>query len=134
MKSNLLDHMFHVESNRDNGLRMHYPSGRESWWKLNADKTNNNSTYKPGPGLPKGIIYKIRSIYHDLIKQTDLRKVLTFVSLPCLQVRICDAISNINIGMKASVLTYEKLDIIPDNYTIKSCKKSNAKRLPLADS
>ena len=105
MKSNLLDYMFHVESNRDNGLRMHYPSGRESWWKLNADKTNNNSTYKPGPGLRKGIIYKIRSIYHDLIKQTDLRKVLTFVSLPCLQVRICDAISNINIGMKASVLT-----------------------------
>ena len=36
--------------------------------------------------------------------------------------------------MKASVLTYEKLDIIPGNYTIKRCKKSNAKCLPLADS
>lgn len=27
MKSNLLDYMFYVELNRDNGQRIHYPSG-----------------------------------------------------------------------------------------------------------
>ena len=58
----------------------------------------------------------------------------TFVSLPCLQDDVYDAVSNFNIGMKASVLTYEKLGFASGIYTIKGCKKFNAKRVSLADS
>ena len=36
--------------------------------------------------------------------------------------------------MKASVLTYEKLCFVSGVYTIKGCKKFNAKRVSLADS
>ena len=36
--------------------------------------------------------------------------------------------------MKASVLTYEKLGFASGIYTIKGCKKFNAKRVSLADS
>ena len=36
--------------------------------------------------------------------------------------------------MKASVLTYEKLGFASSIYTIKGCKKFNAKRVFLADS
>ena len=34
----------------------------------------------------------------------------TFASLQCLQFGVYDAVPNFNIGMKASFLTYEKLD------------------------
>ena len=101
IKSNLLAFLFHVAWKRDSGLHIHCPSGRESSCKLNADKANNNSTYKPGPGLPRQIIYKIRPIYYDLITETVFRKTFTFVSLSCLQFRIAGAVSNFNIGMKA---------------------------------
>ena len=57
-----------------------------------------------------------------------------FVSLPYLKFGVYDAVSDFNIGMKASVLTYEKLGFASGIYTIKGCKKFNAKRVFLADS
>ena len=58
----------------------------------------------------------------------------TLVSLPSLQFGVYDAVSNFNIGMKASVLTYEKLGFGPGYYTLISCKKFNTKRISLANS
>ena len=97
-------------------------------------------TYKPGPGLPNDAIYKIRPIYLELSKESELAKCLhgktqnanesfntmiwnripqdTFVSLPSLQFGVYNAVSNFNIGMKASVLTCEKLGFHPGFYTL----------------
>ena len=71
-----------------------------------------------------------------IIQRHDLNRIPknTFVSLPCLQFGVYDDVSNFSIGMKASVLTYEKLGFASGIYTTKGCKKFNAKRVSLADS
>ena len=64
MKSSFLASLFHVASNKDNSYHYpHCPIGPNSWCKYNADRTNNTQTYKPSPGLPREIIYKIRPIF-----------------------------------------------------------------------
>ena len=51
-----------------------------------------------------------------------------------LQFGVYDAVSTFNIGMKASVLTYEKLGFDAGFYALRGCKKFNAKRISLANS
>ena len=61
-KSSFLASLFHIASEKDNMYHYRYsPAGSNCWCKYNADRTNNIQTCKPGPGLPKNIIYKIRS-------------------------------------------------------------------------
>ena len=119
-----------VASNKDNDFHFaHCRTGPDSWCKFNSDKANKTNTYKPGQRLPNDVKYKIRPTYLELSKESELVKCLhgktqntnesfngmiwgripkdTFVSLPCLQFGVYDAVSNFNIGMKASVLTYE---------------------------
>ena len=61
MKVSFLASLFHVASNKDNMYHyQHSPTGSDSWCKYNADRTNNTQTCKPGSGLPKDIIYKIK--------------------------------------------------------------------------
>ena len=76
MKSNFLASLFHVASSKDNNFHIHCPTGEESWSKFNSDGANYTSTYKPVPGLPRDIIYKIRPIYEDLSKESELEKCL----------------------------------------------------------
>lgn len=40
-----------------------------------------------------------------------------------------DAVANFNIGQKASVLVFERLEMIPGHYTLRGCNRNNAKRL-----
>ena len=54
--------LFHVASSATNDYHTHCPSGSDSWSLFKADKANNTSTYKPGPGLP-------RNFQHLLIVQ-----------------------------------------------------------------
>ena len=42
-------------------------------------------------------------------------------------------ISHFNIGMKASVLIYEKLNCVAAVYILKGCKKRNLNRVDLAN-
>ena len=99
-------------------------------------------------------MYKIRPIYEDLSKESEFEKCLhgktqnanepfngmiwnripkdDFASLPRLQFDVYDAVSNFDIGMKASVLTYGKLGFASGIYTTKGCKEFNAKRVSLA--
>ena len=44
-----------------------------------------------------------------------------------------DAVSNFNMGRKASILLYEKLDMIPGVYTIQGCSTLNNRRVSLAE-
>ena len=76
MKSTFVALLSHVTSNKDNNFHINCPNGGESWCKFNSDGANNTSTYKPGPGLTRDIIYKIRPIYEDLTKESELEKCL----------------------------------------------------------
>ena len=157
MKSSLLASLFHVVSNKDNNFHFgHWPTGSDSWCKFNADKGNKKNTYKPGPGLLNDVIYKIRPIYLELSKQSELVKCLhgktqnanesfngmiwdripkdMFVLLPSLQFGVYDVVSNFNIGMKASVLTIEKIGFDAGVCTLRDCKKFNVKCISLPNS
>ena len=144
--------LFHVSSSKNNNF--HYPNcptGSNSWCKYNADKANGTNTYKPGPGLPLDIIHKLRPVYVELTQEKELQKCLhgktqnanesfnakiwdripknNYVSLDNLKFGVYDAVGNYNIGMKSTVLIFEKLEMIPGAYTSRGCKYINRKRL-----
>ena len=48
-----------------------------------------------------------------------------------LEFGVYDAVANFNIGLKYSILTYEKMSMVSGRYTLKCCKTVNKKR-PLA--
>ena len=52
-----------------------------------------------------------------------------YVSFSQLELGVYDAVANFNIGRKAGILTYEKLNMIPGKYSLKGCQSINAKRL-----
>ena len=75
MKSSLLASLIHVASKEDNNFPFaHCPTGSDSWCLFNADKVNQTNTCTPGPGLPNDVIYKIRPIYLELSKESELVK------------------------------------------------------------
>ena len=154
MKSGFLASLFHVASNKDNLFHYpHCPIGPNSWCKCNADRANNTQSYKSGPGLPRNIIYEKKPIFLELSKDSKLEKCLhgktqnanesfndaiweripktTFVTLPNLEFGVYDAVANFNIGMKASVLIYEKLNFAPGVHMLKGCNKYNIKKVDL---
>ena len=51
------------------------------------------------------------------------------MSLTQLELGVYDAVANFNIGKKASVLIYEKMNLIPGKFTLQDCDKINCKRL-----
>ena len=48
-----------------------------------------------------------------------------FVTLPNLEFHVYDGVAHCNIGMKASVLIYEKLNFVSVVYMLKGLKKSS---------
>ena len=46
---------------------------------------------------------------------------------------VFDAVANFNIGRKASILIYEKMNIVPGLFTLEGCCRLNEKRLRLAN-
>ena len=50
-----------------------------------------------------------------------------YISIKQLAFGIFDAVANFNIGRRASVLTYEKLSMIPGSYMLKGCSTLNKK-------
>ena len=106
---------------------------------------------KPGPGLPLEIVHKVRPIYQALSKDTELEKCLhgktqnanesfnatiwervpktNYVSLRKLEFGVYDAVGHFNIGMKSSILIYEKLNMIPGKFALKGCASINNKRV-----
>ena len=53
----------------------------------------------------------------------------TYVLFSQLQLGVYDAVANFNIGRKASILIFEKLNMIPGKYCLEGCRKINEKRL-----
>ena len=51
------------------------------------------------------------------------------VSFSQLQLGVYDGVADFNIGRKASILIFEKLNMIPGKYCLEGCRKINEKRL-----
>ena len=66
IKSTTAASLFPVASSATNYYHIHCPSGSDSWCLIKANKANNSSSYKPGPGLPVDIIKVVKSIYQKL--------------------------------------------------------------------
>jgi hypothetical protein len=139
MQNSVRASLFHVASSKTNNWHNpHCPTGPNSWCRYNRDLASNSQTYKPGPGLPIDIVMLLKPIFAELSSDDMLFKCLhgktqnqnesfnamiweripkaTFVSLRQLRLGTYDAVSNFNIGRKASILLYEKLDMIPGYY------------------
>ena len=57
----------------------------------------------------------------------------TFVTLPNLEFSVYDSVAHCNVGMKASVLIYEKLNFAHVVYMLKGFKKRNLKRVQASE-
>ena len=120
------------------------------------DKTNNTATYKLGSGLPISVVNHLKPICIDLSQEELLKKCLhgktqnqnesfngmvwqclpetRYVLLTQLELGVYDDVSNFNIGRKASVLLFEKLNMIPGIYILQGCSTMNKMRLIFAES
>jgi len=52
-----------------------------------------------------------------------------YVSLKKLEFGVYDAVSNFNMGRKASVLTFKQVNMIPGKYMLHGCSNLNNKRI-----
>ena len=152
MKAAVRATLFHVSSSKENNWHYsHCPEGKYSWCKFHQDRASGASTYMPGPRLPLDIAMKSKPIFADLSDESLLVKCLhgetqnqnesfhlmiwdgipkmRYLSLTQLELGVFDAVPNFTIGKKASVLIYEKLNLIPGKFTLQGCDKINCKRL-----
>ena len=151
MKDAVLATLFHVASSESENWHSYCPPGTSSWCKFKKDQADITSNYKPGPGLPLDIVAKLKPINKDLSSDVLLSKCLhgktqnqnesfnatiwdqlpksRYSGFKQLKFGVYNAIANFNIGRKASVLLYDKLDLIPGRYTVKGCSMKNKKRL-----
>ena len=101
--------------------------------------------------MPLDIVMKLKPIFAELSGESLLEKCLhgktqnqnesfnsmiwdripktRYVSLTQLELGFYDPVANFNIVKKASVLIYEKMNLIPGKFTLQVCDKINRKRL-----
>ena len=116
------------------------PRRKRQLVQIHQDRANGTSTYKPGPGLPLDIVMQLKPIFAELSDESLLEKCLhgktqsqnksfnsmiwdhipktRYMSLTQLEPGMYDAIADSNIGKKASVLIYEKINLIPGKFTL----------------
>ena len=144
--------LFHVISSKENNWHCSNCSeGKDSWCKFHQDKANGTSTYKPGTGLPLDIVMKLKPIFSELSDESLLEKCLhgktqnqnesfnsmiwdqipktRYVPPTQLELGVYDAVANFNTIKNVSVLIYEKMNFIPENFTLEGCDKINRKIL-----
>ena len=152
MKNAVRATLFHVASSKDQNYHTAYcPAGKDSWCRYQRDKATGNNTFKHGPGLPVSVIAHVKPIFQDLSSDSLFKECLhgktqnhnesfngtiwerlpkiRFVTLTRLKFGIFDAAANFNIGRKANILIFEKMGMIPGNYTLKGSRNINRKRL-----
>ena len=77
MKAGVLACFFNVASSKKNNWHyLHCLTGPNSWCKYNNDNANGTQLYKSGTGLPMVIVAKLKQIYADLGKDSELEKCL----------------------------------------------------------
>ena len=68
--------LFHVASSKENNYYTHCLPGSKSWCAAQRDKANNTNLYKPGVGLPIGVIAHVKPVFENLSKPELLEKCL----------------------------------------------------------
>lgn len=144
--------LFHVASSKMTNYHSAYcPTGVKSWCKFQQDIALGTTTYKPGCGFPLDVIKHVKPIFSELSQETLLKKCLhgktqnqnesfnqliwerlpksRYVSLTQLKFGSFDAVAHFNIGMKSSILVFEKLKMVPGRYMTKQCSNLNLRRL-----
>ena len=144
--------LYHVISSKENNWHWsHCSEGKDSWYKFHQDKANGTRTYKPGPGLPLDIVMKLKPIFAELGDESLMEKCLhgktqnqnesfnsmiwdqipktRYVPPTQLELGVYDAVANFNTIKNVSVLIYEKMNFIPENFTLEGCDKINRKIL-----
>ena len=143
--------LFHVASSKDDNSHSQCPIGASSWCKFNRDIFTGETTHKHGSSLPVGTRKVLIPIYNELSSNELLQKCLhgktqnqnesfnamiwerlpktKYNSLIQLELATFDAVAHFNIGHKATVLIYEKLNMIPGKYTLSGCTDLNRKRI-----
>ena len=143
--------LLHVASSKDDNNHTQCPTGTSSWCKFNRDIVTGESTYKPGRGLPVGTRKLLLPIYKELSNEELLRKCLhgktqnqnecfnaliwqrlpktKFNALTQLELATYDAVAQFNIGRKATIMIYEKMNMIPGIFCVKGCNDLNRLRL-----
>ena len=125
--------MFHVASHKGNIY--HYPhctTGSDSW--CNYSSGNITRKLSKDAELKKCLHDKTQNAnesFNGTIRERIPKN--TLVTLRNLEFGVYDAVAHFSIGMKASVLIYEKLNFAPGVYMLNSCKKGNLKRVNLAN-
>jgi len=156
MKKAVVATLFHVASSEKNKWHDYCPTGADSWCKFQRSKVDKTVKYKPGAGIPVEIVLThLKPIYNDLSSDSLLSKCLhgktqnqneafnkiiwdrvpktSFCTKEQLEFGLYDAVSNFNIGRKATVLIFEKLGVTPGKFLINGCREKNRKRLYHAD-
>ena len=143
--------LFHVASSKDDNNHSQCPTGASSWCKFNRDIFTGETTHKHGSGLPVETRKLLIPIYNELSSNELLQKCLhgktqnqnesfnamiwerlpktKYNSLIQLELATFDAVAHFNFGHKATVLIYEKLNMIPGKYTLSGCTDLNRKRI-----
>ena len=151
MKSATTASLFHLASSATNDYHTHCPSGSDSWCLFKADKANNTSSYKPGPGLPLDIIKVVKPIYQELCSERLLKKCAhgqtqnqnetfngmiwhrvpkhTYVGRQTFETSVFDAVAHFNIGNLATMRIFKSLGIEPGSYTRLGCSALNKDRV-----
>ena len=151
MRKATLAALFHLASSSDHSYHDHCPDGAKSWCQYKADMANNTTLYKPGPGLPKIVIYHVKPIFADLSDPALLEKCLhgktqnqneSFnamiwnripkeirVNASTFEFGVFDAVSHFNLGNIATLNTFDEMGIDQGFYTIRGCYVENKNRV-----
>ena len=128
MKSAIWAGFFHVASSKNCLLHDHCPKGKDSWCGYQLDVANKTELFKHGAGISDTVI---KHILVEFSNDSLLQKCLhgktqnqnesfngriwrrvpkhTYVGLRQFELGVYDAVSHVNVGNKATLLTYEKL-------------------------
>ena len=143
--------LYHVASSETNNNHSQCSLGEKSWCRFNQDVVTGKNTFKHGSGLPREVVIELLPMYIELSSDELLSKCLhgktqnqnesfnatiwerlpktKYNSFTHLELATYDAAACFNIGRKATILMYEKLEMKPGSYVVHGCAKLNRKRL-----
>ena len=112
---------------------------------------NDTNLYQPGSGLPKNVIFHVKTIYNDLVKPEELRKCLhgkrrnqnesfnslipdraskyRYYAFDKLEFAVYDAVGNFNDGRQPCLNILNEVNVIPGFFTTHACISLNVKRI-----
>ncbi|XP_028414795.1 uncharacterized protein LOC114537882 [Dendronephthya gigantea] len=156
MKKAILASLFHCASSDNNKWHNAYcPSGYDSWCGFMRDKASGKNEYKHGKGLPINVVAAIKPIYAKLSNNELLSKCLdcktqnqnesfngmvwnrlpkqVFVGSDVLHLGVYDAVSHFNIGARASIKIFERMNISSGDHCLAQCSTADKQRIQSAE-